>query len=97
MHWRGPGGADGRFAGIEELADQCRFRDCRHESEPGCGVRAALESGKLDPGRFANYLKLRDEIAGASLQLASRLAGRPGAGPQPGPPHRRGDDRRGKS
>ena len=66
--------AVGGFADVEALAEQCRFRDCRHEREPGCAVRAAIEAGTLDPQRFANYLKLRDEVAGAAGKLATRLA-----------------------
>jgi ribosome biogenesis GTPase len=61
------------FSDIEALAEQCRFRDCRHAKEPGCAVRAAIEAGTLDPHRFANFLKLRDEVAGAAGQLATRL------------------------
>ena len=67
------------FADIEALAERCRFRDCRHASEPGCAVRAAIEAGALDPDRFANYVKLRDEVAGAAGQLANRLAQKAGA------------------
>ena len=66
--------AEGGFADIEALAEQCRFRDCRHDREPGCAVRAAIEAGTLDPQRLANYFKLRDEIAGAADRLATRLA-----------------------
>lgn len=66
--------ADGGFADIEALAGECRFRDCRHAKEPGCAVRAAIDDGALDAARFANYLKLRDEVAGAANQLAARLA-----------------------
>ena len=62
------------FGDIEALAAQCRFRDCRHEREPGCAVRAAIEQGTLDPARYAHYLKLRDEVAGAASKLATRLA-----------------------
>ena len=62
------------FADIEALAEQCRFRDCRHDREPGCAVRAAIEAGTLDRDRYAHYLKLRDEAAGAANQLATRLA-----------------------
>lgn len=65
---------DGGFEDIETLAEDCRFRDCRHDREPGCAVRAAIESGALGAQRFANYLKLRDELAGAADQLAIRLA-----------------------
>ena len=40
---------DDGFADIEALAAVCRFRDCRHQAEPGCAVRAAVEAGDLDP------------------------------------------------
>jgi ribosome biogenesis GTPase len=66
--------AEGGFADIEALTTQCRFRDCRHEAEPGCAVRAAIAAGTLDEGRFRNYLKLRDEVAGAAGRLAERQA-----------------------
>lgn len=62
------------FEDIEALAAECRFRDCRHQREPGCAVRAALEAGTLDAGRHANFLKLRDEVAGAADRLAARMA-----------------------
>ncbi|MGJ4802941.1 ribosome small subunit-dependent GTPase A [Luteimonas sp. SDU82] len=71
--------ADAGFAEVEALAQQCRFRDCVHDREPGCAVRAAVAAGALDPGRLANYLKLRDEVAGAAGQLAARLAQKSGA------------------
>jgi ribosome biogenesis GTPase len=51
------------FADIVELADGCRFRDCAHESEPGCAVRAAVAAGDLDADRFASYRKLAGELA----------------------------------
>ena len=62
------------FTDIDALAADCRFRDCVHGREPGCAVRAAIDAGTLDPGRVANYLKLRDEVAGAATKLASRRA-----------------------
>ncbi|HEY0505256.1 MAG TPA: ribosome small subunit-dependent GTPase A [Lysobacter sp.] len=62
------------FSDIEALAEQCKFRDCSHAREPGCAVRAAIEAGKLDPQRFANYLKLSAEVAGAANKLANRRA-----------------------
>jgi ribosome biogenesis GTPase len=81
--------AEGGFADVEALAEQCRFRDCRHEREPGCAVRAAIEAGTLDPQRFANYLKLRDEVAGAADKLATRLAQKAEAKGPGKPPHKR--------
>jgi ribosome biogenesis GTPase len=50
------------FHDIEELAGACRFRTCRHESEPGCAVREALEGGNLEPRRYRSYLKLQKEL-----------------------------------
>jgi len=40
----------------------CKFRDCGHTSEPGCGVIAALESGEITRGRFASYLRIAGEL-----------------------------------
>lgn len=40
---------------IREAAQHCRFNDCRHDNEPGCAVRAAIESNGIDAGRFARY------------------------------------------
>jgi ribosome biogenesis GTPase len=51
------------FHDIEAIAAACRFRDCRHESEPGCAVKAAVESGALDAGRHDSYLTLQREQA----------------------------------
>jgi ribosome biogenesis GTPase / thiamine phosphate phosphatase len=59
------GGIDASFAEIAELAQECRFRDCKHEREPGCAVEAAAASGELDPARLAGYRKLVREIAAA--------------------------------
>lgn len=49
------------FSDIDELAAKCRFKDCSHKSEPGCAVRAAVESGQLDAPRLENFLKLKKE------------------------------------
>jgi ribosome biogenesis GTPase len=51
------------FSDIAELASNCRFRDCRHEGEPGCAVQAAIEVGGLDSGRLASFRKLQAEAA----------------------------------
>ena len=48
---------------ILELGLDCKFNDCAHESEPGCAVRAAVDDGRLDRGRFESYRKLEREIA----------------------------------
>ena len=51
------------FDNIEALAGDCRFRDCRHRSEPGCAVRGAVAAGQLAAGRLAHYQRLEDERA----------------------------------
>jgi ribosome biogenesis GTPase len=63
----------GTFADVERLAEQCRFRDCRHRQEPGCAVRAAVEAGDLEPERLASYHKLQDEQAHQARQIDQRL------------------------
>ncbi|MBP2133277.1 ribosome biogenesis GTPase [Methanomicrobium sp. W14] len=50
------------FADIDELARECRFSDCRHEKEPGCAVKKAVNDGILSEARLENYLKLRKEL-----------------------------------
>ena len=46
------------FNDIEELAMQCRFNDCRHDKEPDCAIRLAVQNGKLDARRWESFLKL---------------------------------------
>ena len=55
------------FEDIEKLASECRFGDCRHESEPGCAVKAAIESGELEKERFESYRKLQRETSYSGL------------------------------
>ncbi len=57
----GGDGIDSVFADIAALAGGCRFRDCRHDTEPGCAVKEAIESGALDAGRFEHYRRLERE------------------------------------
>jgi ribosome biogenesis GTPase len=51
------------FDDIDELAIKCRFRDCSHQSEPGCAVQEAIRDGSLDPERLTSFLKLKKEFA----------------------------------
>jgi len=67
-------GVSTTFHDIEELARQCKFNDCKHESEPGCAVREALESGDLDPRRFRSYQKLQREQARNAASIPQRHA-----------------------
>ncbi|MTV50374.1 ribosome small subunit-dependent GTPase A [Heliobacillus mobilis] len=56
-------GIQDAFEDILALAEQCRFRDCRHEQEPGCAVQNALQRGDLDASRYESYVKLQKELA----------------------------------
>ncbi len=59
--WEVGEGLGETFSEIETLFEHCRFADCTHTREPGCAVRAALESGSLSQDRWDNYLSLRRE------------------------------------
>jgi ribosome biogenesis GTPase / thiamine phosphate phosphatase len=67
--WLADEGLEAAFADIAELAASCRFADCRHETEPGCAVQAALEGGTLARDRWERYRALERELA----ELAERL------------------------
>jgi ribosome biogenesis GTPase len=67
-------GLEDVFADIVALARDCRFSDCRHETEPGCVVRAAIESGALDAKRAKRWRKLAAEEAHNTESLAERRA-----------------------
>lgn len=60
------------FPDIVELAAQCRFRDCGHETEPGCAVQAAMKDGTLETRRLDHYRQLAAELA----ELARRQSRR---------------------
>jgi ribosome biogenesis GTPase len=62
------------FADIAGLAQSCRFRDCQHDTEPGCAVRAAIEQGDLDKDRLQRWRKLDAEEAFNTLSLVERRA-----------------------
>lgn len=59
--WDAETGVGQVFAEIEELAEDCRFHDCAHESEPGCAVLAAIDAGELPERRLDSYRKLKRE------------------------------------
>ena len=49
------------FTDVEQFLGKCRFSDCKHETEPGCAIRAAIERGELDMQRWESYRKLKAE------------------------------------
>ncbi len=60
------------FDDIEELAQNCKFKDCTHNSEPQCAVRKAIEEGIITQRRFDNYLKLLHESSYEGLSFKER-------------------------
>ncbi|TNE42425.1 MAG: ribosome small subunit-dependent GTPase A [Alphaproteobacteria bacterium] len=62
------------FEDIEELAGNCKFRDCAHESEPGCAVRTAIEAGDISEAHLKNYQKLEREAVMQAAKQDKALA-----------------------
>ncbi|WP_217247204.1 ribosome small subunit-dependent GTPase A [Streptomyces sp. AC602_WCS936] len=71
--WDAGSGVGQVFAEIEELARDCRFHDCAHESEPGCAVLAAIDSGELSERRLESYRKLMRENQRIVAKTDARL------------------------
>lgn len=61
------------FAEVEDLAEQCRFLDCAHDSEPGCAVQAAVATGELPERRLQSYRKLLREARWMAMRHDARL------------------------
>ncbi|WP_028800665.1 ribosome small subunit-dependent GTPase A [Streptomyces sp. 142MFCol3.1] len=71
--WDAETGVGQVFAEIEEFAEDCRFTDCAHVSEPGCAVLAALDSGALHERRLDSYRKLLRENQRIVAKTDARL------------------------
>lgn len=63
-------GIDATFPEISELAETCKFRDCEHETEPGCAVQAAIQTGAVDAERLKRFKKLKRENQYATETIA---------------------------
>lgn len=63
-------GIDATFPEISDLAATCKFRDCDHDSEPGCAVQAAIATGVIDPERLKRFKKLKRENEQATQTIA---------------------------
>ncbi|HAK36487.1 MAG TPA: small ribosomal subunit biogenesis GTPase RsgA [Pantoea sp.] len=51
------------FVEFREFLGSCKFRDCKHGSDPGCAIRAAVEAGQIDVSRFDNYHRILESMA----------------------------------
>jgi ribosome biogenesis GTPase len=83
------------FDDVASVARRCRFGDCTHESEPGCAIKEALQSGRLDPGRMERYRKLvreerRNAESAAEARARERAFGRMAKGVMADKARRRG-------
>jgi ribosome biogenesis GTPase len=70
--WEGGDAVRDTFDDIDDLARDCRFSDCRHQDEPRCAVKAAVEEGRLAADRLASHRKLQEELAVAARQQDQR-------------------------
>ncbi len=61
--WSENEGLEKTFGDIEKLATKCKFKNCSHETEPGCAIQIALGDGLLDKKRYNGYLRLQKELA----------------------------------
>lgn len=69
--WEAAEGLTEAFPEVQALLGRCRFTDCKHKTEPGCAIRAALEDGSLLPQRWENFLKLQAESAYAERKAVA--------------------------
>ncbi|HUF49083.1 MAG TPA: hypothetical protein VMM93_14800, partial [Vicinamibacterales bacterium] len=61
--WDSDSAVEQAFDDVTSLGSGCRFRDCRHDREPGCAVKAGVDEGRLSAERYESYLKLQGEQA----------------------------------
>lgn len=71
--WSSGHGIERAFADVFDLMDNCRFRDCKHDQEPGCAVQAAISVGTLDPARLVSMERLVAEEAAIEDEQRARL------------------------
>jgi ribosome biogenesis GTPase len=50
------------FVELRALAGQCKFRDCAHQGEPDCALRAAVEAGTIHEDRLDSYFQILDSL-----------------------------------
>lgn len=60
------------FADVEQYIQECKFSDCRHQGEPGCAIKAAIDSGELPEVRWNNYQKLKKEAVYSDVKAGKK-------------------------
>ncbi|MEM9746865.1 MAG: ribosome small subunit-dependent GTPase A [Actinomycetota bacterium] len=71
--WLSGDGIERAFADVFDLMDHCRFRDCKHDREPGCAVQAAIADGSLDAVRLEALERLVEEEAALEAEQEARI------------------------
>jgi ribosome biogenesis GTPase len=71
--WSSGRGIERAFSDVFDVMDGCRFRDCKHEGEPGCAVQEAIETCRLDPQRLASMKRLVAEELALEEEQRSKL------------------------
>ena len=71
--WSSGTGIERAFTDVFELGEKCRFRDCKHDDEPGCAVQAAVQAGDLDARRLESMKRLVAEEAALEDEQKARL------------------------
>ncbi|MDP4182844.1 MAG: ribosome small subunit-dependent GTPase A [Bacillota bacterium] len=71
--WEADTGMEVMFGDIEDLINRCRFNDCKHENEPGCAVREAIEAGMIELKRWESWLKLQKELKHLEAKKEGKL------------------------
>lgn len=71
--WEADTGIEVMFGDVEELTKLCRFHNCKHQNEPGCAVREAISTGKLEMKRWESWLKLQKELAHLEAKKEGKL------------------------
>lgn len=70
--WDVTEGLNEAFTDVEQFLGRCRFSDCRHQTEPGCAIREAIERGELSRERWESYRKLKEEAVFSDDRAAYR-------------------------
>lgn len=70
--WEDDAAGPATFPDVEDLSANCKFRDCQHDKEPGCAIKAAVESGTLDAARYESFMKLQRERADLGQERTER-------------------------
>ncbi len=62
-----------KYKDIADISSRCKYADCHHDKESGCAIRKALQNNKLDKAHYANYLKMKAELADLSKKHSARI------------------------